>query len=558
MKVEVFKEAQEAYAKGDYKAALEGFIACTHDVAGLAPADLSKFYHLIGNCYVKSNDPRSAAEYYLKALTGSPEKRKPSLYVNLGTALLGTKDYENALEAFGRALDYPIYTTPYKAYAGIGAAQLKLGNMVEAGAAYREAALDPANPAPAKSLVNLGVCFMELGRPEDAVSVYETALDFDLDDRARAKAYANLGQAYMAQGRVPRALNAFEKAEEIGEEMPSLAMHDYEIARTLKERVDSRAPGILDTGYILPVATDANAPEEAEDFDPFAPRDAQGTAQDDIQPTERTQPAAPVEAAGETLDPSRAQTIAMEALPTPLPSDNASDADATGKIELPQEAGPASQGDTSGEQVYDSGLDETPFTYNEQPGYEYGVAFDFGDEYADVRESAELMDSTEMHMPSPEDTAFFDITEQQIKSNARQGKRQNRKARGCGLKIAIVFVVLCILVAGAACAAYVLGYGYPLQETVTEDFFAAVQNDGDTSQYWAKDVSPSMQRAQEASLQDLTSYSVEAVQRSMDQTAVFVKATLAQGGTIDYEVVLTRNGISWAIEFVQLYFPSEQ
>ena len=182
MKVEVFKEAQEAYSKGDYKTALEGFIACTHDVAGLAPADLSKFYHLIGNCYVKSNDPRSAAEYYLKALTGSPEKRKPSLYVNLGTALLGTKDYENALEAFGRALDYPIYTTPYKAYAGIGAAQLKLGNMVEAGAAYREAALDPANPAPAKSLVNLGVCFMELGRPEDAVSVYETALDFDLDD----------------------------------------------------------------------------------------------------------------------------------------------------------------------------------------------------------------------------------------------------------------------------------------------------------------------------------------------------------------------------------------
>ena len=70
MKVEVFKEAQEAYSKGDYKTALEGFIACTHDVAGLAPADLSKFYHLIGNCYVKSNDPRSAAEYYLKALTG--------------------------------------------------------------------------------------------------------------------------------------------------------------------------------------------------------------------------------------------------------------------------------------------------------------------------------------------------------------------------------------------------------------------------------------------------------------------------------------------------------
>ena len=430
--------------------------------------------------------------------------------------------------------------------------------MVEAGAAYREAALDPANPAPAKSLVNLGVCFMELGRPEDAVSVYETALDFDLDDRARAKAYANLGQAYMAQGRVPRALDAFEKAEEIGDEMPSLAMHDYELARTLKERVDSRAPGILDTGYIPPVATDVSSPEDDEDFDPFAPRTGeQGAVSAGTQAAEPTQQADAGEAAGETLDPSRAQTIAMEALPTPLPDNAASDADATGKIEVVKETASVSQGDAA-EQAYDSGLDETPFTYNEQPGYEYGVAFDFGDEYADVRESADLMDSTEMHMPSPEDTAFFDITEQQIKNNARKGKRQDRKARGCGLKIAIAFVIVCILVAGAAVAAYVLGYGYPLQETVTEDFFAAVQNDGDTSQYWAKDVSPSMQRAQEASLQDLTSYSVEAVQRSMNQTAVFVNATLAQGGNIDYEVVLTRDGISWAIQFVQLYFPSEQ
>ena len=550
MKVEVFKEAQEAYAKGDYKAALEGFIACTHDVAGLAPADLSKFYHLIGNCYVKSNDPRSAAEYYLKALTGSPEKRKPSLYVNLGTALLGTKDYENALEAFGRALDYPIYTTPYKAYAGIGAAQLKLGNMVEAGAAYREAALDPANPAPAKSLVNLGVCFMELGRPEDAVSVYETALDFDLDDRARAKAYANLGQAYMAQGRVPRALNAFEKAEEIGGELPSLAMHDYEIARTLKERVDSRAPGILDTGYIPPVATDVSSPEDDEDFDPFAPR----TDADQTAPLATDQePQADAEE-GETLDPSQAQTIAMEALPVELTDevdfgmDEEDELEGTQDIEFPEE----------GDQAYDSGLDETPFNYNEQPGYEYGVSFDFGDEYADARETVDVMESTEMHMPSPEDTAFFDISEQQINSNARKGMRRDRRARGCGLKIAIVFVVICILIAAAACVAYVLGYGYPLQETVTEDFFAAVQDDGDTSQYWAKDVSPSMQRAQEASLTDLSSYSVEAVQRSMNQTAVFVKATLAQGGNIDYEVVLTRDGISWAIQFVQLYFPSEQ
>lgn len=489
-------------------------------------------------------------EYYLKALTGSPEKRKPSLYVNLGTALLGTKDYENALEAFGRALDYPIYTTPYKAYAGIGAAQLKLGNMVEAGAAYREAALDPANPAPAKSLVNLGVCFMELGRPEDAVSVYETALDFDLDDRARAKAYANLGQAYMAQGRVPRALNAFEKAEEIGGELPSLAMHDYEIARTLKERVDSRAPGILDTGYIPPVATDVSSPEDDEDFDPFAPR----TDADQTVPWPPIRSRRRMPRRGRPSIPPRRRRLPWRPCPSSSPTRSTS----------------AWTRKTSSRGLRISSFPRKairhtipvstrpPSTTTSSPVTNTASPLTLATSMPMPAKRSMSWNRRRWHMPSPEDTAFFDISEQQINSNARKGMRRDRRARGCGLKIAIVFVVICILIAAAACVAYVLGYGYPLQETVTEDFFAAVQDDGDTSQYWAKDVSPSMQRAQEASLTDLSSYSVEAVQRSMNQTAVFVKATLAQGGNIDYEVVLTRDGISWAIQFVQLYFPSEQ
>lgn len=570
MNVEVFKAAQEAYAKGDYKHALEGFIVCTQDVGGLAPADLSKFYHLIGNCYVKSNDPRSAAEYYLKALGGSPEKRKPSLYVNLGTALLGTKDYQNALEAFGRALDYPIYTTPYKAYAGIGAAQLKLGNMIEAGAAYREAALDPANPSPAKSLVNLGVCFMELDRASDAVTVYEAALDFDLDDHTRAKAYANLGQGYMAQGRVPRALAAFERAREIGGELPSMAEHDYELAKTLQDRLESRAPGILNTGYIPPLTAEQDQDDE-DGIDPFAPKTAdpeqpedadQADDDDSVQLEDAAQPEDEQNADEPDVDPASADTVVMRPVDLDAEDDAQADDeeydedDYVGEYEDDDEydedaaaVGQEAQGD--------SGLDETPFYYNDKPGYEYGVAFDFGDEYADARDPAD-METTEMHMPSPEDTAFFDVSEQEINYGAREGKRRARKARGCGLKIAITFVIICILLAAAAAAAYFIGYGYPLQETVTENFFAAVQNGEDTSQYWADDVDQSAQKAQVTSLENLSSYKVEAVQRSMSQTAVFVKGTLSEGGQIDYEVVLTRKGLSWAVEYVQLYFPSAQ
>lgn len=71
----------------------------------------------------------------------------------------------------------------------------------------------------------------------------------------------------------------------------------------------------------------------------------------------------------------------MEALPVELTDevdfgmDEEDELEGTQDIEFPEE----------GDQAYDSGLDETPFNYNEQPGYEYGVSFDFGDEYADAR-----------------------------------------------------------------------------------------------------------------------------------------------------------------------------
>ena len=67
MNAAVFKQAQEAYAQGDYKTALEGFSACAQDTENLSPADLSKFYHLIGNCYVKGGDPYAAATFYQRA-----------------------------------------------------------------------------------------------------------------------------------------------------------------------------------------------------------------------------------------------------------------------------------------------------------------------------------------------------------------------------------------------------------------------------------------------------------------------------------------------------------
>lgn len=658
MNAAVFKQAQEAYAQGDYKTALEGFSACAQDTENLSPADLSKFYHLIGNCYVKGGDPYAAATFYQRALSGSPEKRKPSLYVNLGTALLGSKDYENALVAFSRALTYPIYTTPYKAYSGIGAAQLKLGNMTEAGAAYREAALDPANPAPAKALVNLGVCFMELGRSADAITSYETALEFDLDDRAKAKALANLGQAYMAEGRVQKAINAFEQAMSGGNyQLSPMASHDYEIAMSLKDRLDSRMPGILDTGFIPNLSAVAGGVEEQgaglepgdEGFDPFAPKtqamptiDAGQVEEEPQEPWEHkaedaaegatpdgsaANPQPEPDAADKDGEPARdasdedvdgeAQLDATVAMPVATPvsedeleqtleelglSGNGADADLsaaetqvmvpvgtaertldiqTGASE-PVEAAADEDGADAGTDDAAAADDEQADDAGEDDGYFEDYEDGYGDEgeyvddynqyddlagYADLEASRPMaivdsgeplndLDRTDTHMPNPDQTAFFDVTENQINQDAREDRKRKRKSRGVGLKVAIVIVILAILVVGAGCAAYMMGYGYPSQEDVTRNFFAAVQNGDDTDQYWANDVDETARKSQVATLANMTAYNVEGVERSSSQAAVYVKGTLREGGQIEYKTVLARDGLSWAVEYIELYFPS--
>lgn len=680
MNVAVFKEAQNAYARGDYDTALNGFIDCVRDTTDISPSDLSKFYHLIGNCYVKNGDPRQAASAYTHALQISPEKRKPALYVNLGTALLGAKEYGDALTAFTRALDYPVYTTPYKAYAGIGAAQLKLGHTAQAGTAYRQAALDPTNPDPAKALVNLGVCFMELDRAKDAITSYETALDFNLSPEAAAKVRANLGQAYLAEGRVNKALEAFEDATADGSyELTPLARHDYEIAKTLHERLESRVPGVLDTGFIppldiataaLPDGASADADEAAgasaemqpdesghlpvfgeAGFDPLAPQtlpldaaqqqgrdeaeaQADGSTADeaDDEPAaedsaSRRASAAPRRVAPGGVDEDELERTLVELgiapeqasdrwRPVPEPDDEREDApdETAGEASFPEEdlrEGP----DGASEEPQDSpergaepdaepepadpsvaktiamepvvagaGLDiatgEVPLvasdhsdgTDSEEAGLFTGDASEQVDVLgatqgfspdgivSDVADSGEplRLENTDTHMPSPEDTQFFERTEGQIKQDAKEERKKARKSRGAGLKVAIVLVVLALAVVAAGAAAFALGYGYPTQEHVTRSYFAAVGNGSDTSQYWDAQIEQASRVEQDAVVQGLTSYSVEAVDRSMTQTSVYVKGTLQEGGQLEYRVVLNRRGLSWAIEYVELYFPSQQ
>lgn len=498
MNVTAFKQAREAYAAKDYKTALAGFLACSHELDGLSGEDKAKFFQLLGNCRIKTGDARRAAESYTRALSTACDERKPVLYASLGTALLGVKDYDEALAAFNKALDCPGYRTPYKAYSGIGAAQLALGKIEEAGAAWREAALDPSNPKPAKALVNLGACFMELARPKDAVVSYETALELGLDKPAANKAQAALGQAYMAEGRVKRAIAAFEEACADGSyELSAMAAHDFEVARGLEKRLEAKAPGILDTASLPAVP--------ADDAD-----DADGAGADDEQP-----------------DPFTPQT---------RPQDDArSFSDTTGSMEAYRDEGYS-------------------LSYAASDGAADGRGFD-----EDARVPGGYAPDQTGDIPSPELSGFFDASEEEIDEEAEMmRRRKKRRSGGVGLKVAIAVVAVLIVVVAAAIGAYAAGYGYPSAESVAQDFFTSAQAKKSADAYWDSSVDSSSRSSQIAALSGTSGCSVEAVERGMAQSKVYVKSTLQEGGDISYEVGLGRDGLGWKVLYVSLYFPSRQ
>lgn len=151
-------------------------------------------------------------------------------------------------------------------------------------------------------------------------------------------------------------------------------------------------------------------------------------------------------------------------------------------------------------------------------------------------------------MPSPEDTGFFSVTEEDLMAADKQERKVRRKHRHTGLKVLVFLLVLLVLAVGAAVFAYVRGYGWPTQEAVAEELFAAKSSGEDIAQYVVAGTSASQIEAMSDSLPtgDVT-VTVSGCDRSMTDSTVYLTAALAAGGEQDYTVELRRDGISWKV-----------
>ena len=160
-------------------------------------------------------------------------------------------------------------------------------------------------------------------------------------------------------------------------------------------------------------------------------------------------------------------------------------------------------------------------------------------------------------MPSPEDTGFFSVTEEDLVEQDRADRKVRRKHRHTGLTVFIVILVLLALVAGAVFFAYASGCGWPTQQAVAEELFQAKTDGSDIGAYVASGTPTSQIQEMSDVLPSGASVEVTGCDRSMTESTVYLTATLSGGGTQDYTIGMMRDGISWKVTTVTPSFLSE-
>lgn len=159
-------------------------------------------------------------------------------------------------------------------------------------------------------------------------------------------------------------------------------------------------------------------------------------------------------------------------------------------------------------------------------------------------------------MPSPEDTGFFEVTEEDLMQQDREYRKMRRKHNHTGLKIFITLLIIALLAAAAAGYAYYRGYGWPTQQAQIESLFQAITNNEDIGEYLAEGVTQDDKDSIRLIIPSGSTVTIDGVDQDMHSSTAYATATLPSGGEQNYTITLARDGITWKITGVELVYPA--
>ena len=103
--------------------------------------------------------------------------------------------------------------------------------------------------------------------------------------------------------------------------------------------------------------------------------------------------------------------------------------------------------------------------------------------------------------------------------------------------------------------AYTQGYGYPTVQTVTQELFS--DPSGAADKVFSADVDKDAIPAMLDPVVTDSNVTIDGVSRSMTESTVYATAKTEEGGSVQYRISMVRDGITWKVSNVELYFPSQ-
>ena len=177
-------------------------------------------------------------------------------------------------------------------------------------------------------------------------------------------------------------------------------------------------------------------------------------------------------------------------------------------------------------------------------GTDAGTAFDPLDP---LGESGEMM-------PSPEETGFFSVSEQDLVQADKKERKARRKHKHTGLKVFITLLIIVLVVGGVGGYAYYRGYGWPTQDETVTSLFNSKTSGDDAASYLSSSLSDAQRQQIESILPTGATISIDGLDQSMETSTARVTARLASGTAQSYTVTLVRDGIGWKVSDVQLSY----
>lgn len=387
----------------------------------------------------------------------------------------------------------------------LGNAYMKLGRYAEAADAYGKALGDAAYGKVGALSCNRGRAFLAAGNPDEAIQSLNAAVA-DAGYTKTYKAYAALGEAYRLKGDVRNAGIAFRNAA-IDESNPD----------------PSAALRKLGECFI-----ELHRPVDAVE--------AYRTALDFATPMENQN--AIYAELGMAYVAANRMSEAVDAF---------AHATADGTYRLP----------TDMQVAYDSAKRAVASVQSNNPSETdallaaagYGTNADSFDPLDPLGESGEFM-------PSPEETGFFSVSEQDLVQADKKERKVRRKHKHTGLKVFITLLVIVLVVAGAGGYAYYRGYGWPTQDSVIESLFTSKTSGQDASSYLAPSLSDAERTQIESILPTGATVTIDGLDQSMESSTARVSAKLSSGTEQSYTVTLVRDGIGWKVSAVELSYDS--